>query len=112
MIKTCTRCQIEKNDNQFVEDWTHCRKCTTKQEYLDYFQPDLTKWFQGIDAAGRSKIIKRIVKAHVAAALCVALTACTYSISMAHTEGVATDTIDDTQTATPTTTATLTGLPL
>jgi hypothetical protein len=29
------------------------------------------------------------------------LTACTYNISMAHTEGTATDVIDDTQSNTP-----------
>lgn len=34
------------------------------------------------------------------ACLCT-LTACTYNISMAHTEGTATDVIDDTQSNTP-----------
>ena len=31
------------------------------------------------------------------------LTACTYTINMVHTEGSATDVVDDTTTATPTT---------
>lgn len=33
--------------------------------------------------------------------LCVMCTGCTYNISMAHTEGSATDVIDDTATNTP-----------
>lgn len=34
--------------------------------------------------------------------LSATLVSCTYNISMAHTEGTATDTIDDTATETPT----------
>lgn len=33
--------------------------------------------------------------------MCVMCTGCTYNISMAHTEGTATDVIDDTATNTP-----------
>lgn len=33
--------------------------------------------------------------------MCLVCTACTYNVSMAHTEGTATDTIDDTQSNTP-----------
>lgn len=32
---------------------------------------------------------------------CLVMTGCTYNISMAHTEGSATDVIDDTQSNTP-----------
>lgn len=39
------------------------------------------------------------------------LASCTYSVSMAHTEGTATDTIDDTQSNTPNVSPTITGLP-
>ncbi len=34
-------------------------------------------------------------------ALTIVLSSCTYNISMAHTEGTATDVIDDTQSNTP-----------
>lgn len=33
--------------------------------------------------------------------LCLSLASCTYNVSMAHTEGTATDTIDDTASNTP-----------
>lgn len=33
---------------------------------------------------------------------CLLLTSCTFNVSMAHTEGTATDTIDDTASNTPT----------
>jgi len=39
------------------------------------------------------------------------LTACTYNISMAHTEGTATDTIDDTTSQQPNISPTITALP-
>jgi hypothetical protein len=32
---------------------------------------------------------------------CLILSSCTYNVSMAHTQGTATDTIDDTQSAQP-----------
>jgi hypothetical protein len=35
--------------------------------------------------------------------MCVLLTGCTYSITMVHTEGQATDVVDETSSATPTT---------
>lgn len=108
MRRECDRCKQMRNENFFVEDWTHCRKCSTKQELLDYFQPDLTKWLRGLDSEEKSLIIKRCM---TLGALCFALTSCTYNISMAHTEGVASDTIDDTQSNTPTTSANITGLP-
>jgi len=44
--------------------------------------------------------------------LAVILTGCTYNISMVHTQGTATDVIDDTATNTPTISPTITGVPL
>jgi len=35
--------------------------------------------------------------------MCVVMTACTYSITMVHTEGEASDVVDETATNTPTT---------
>lgn len=42
--------------------------------------------------------------------LCL-ITSCTYNVSMAHTEGTATDTIDDAATNTPTVSPTITAIP-
>ncbi len=36
-------------------------------------------------------------------ALCLAMTGCTYTITMVHTEGEASDVVDETSTATPST---------
>lgn len=46
--------------------------------------------------------------------LCASMASCTYSINLAHTEGHASDTIDDTDTNTPKVdpNINLTGLPL
>jgi hypothetical protein len=45
--------------------------------------------------------------------ICLFLSSCTYNISMAHTEGTASDTIDDnaTPTATPTITTNVSAIP-
>jgi len=40
--------------------------------------------------------------------VCFCLTSCTYNISMAHTEGTASDVIDDTQSNTPDVSPTIT----
>lgn len=40
--------------------------------------------------------------------ICVLMTGCTYNISMAHTEGTATDVIDDTQSNEPNVSPTVT----
>jgi hypothetical protein len=44
--------------------------------------------------------------------LIVALTGCTYSITMVHTEGVASDVVDDTDTVSPSTNVTMPMIPL
>lgn len=47
--------------------------------------------------------MRKIIEKGIILVSCLSLTGCTYNISMAHTEGTASDVIDDTQSNTPST---------
>jgi len=77
----CKTCNQEIDETEIYTDWYYCENC--KKDYP-------MKKFKLVQIA----------------LLCL-LTSCTYSVTLVHTEGTASDVVDETQRTDPSTTADL-----